>query len=326
MLLIVVGPRIPSDLAAAWPAIAAARKHPRTGAPLQPAVTRLDLLWEAFSPKPPAWQTAPAFRRLMRELIRATFPIGPRVGLAFDPVGPPDGKEPLRTLTDEMRRAGDPAQRPLDPRLWLVLAPELPPELEPGILSTFLRAEPFARVARGDVDAAREVDRLLAGEGLASLVTNLEGEGTLALGDERARTHFFEQTAALEDLYATKEWLAPGEVYNRFHSHTGSEEIYIVLEGEGKIRVNERLLPIRAGQCFGKPRGYDCATQIVNTGTVPMVFLDIGTFEPSEVDLCRYPEHGEMLARFAGHRWIVPTEAVLPSSALAYDLRYFRRK
>ena len=88
----------------------------------------------------------------------------------------------------------------------------------------------------------------------------------------------------------------------------------------------ERLLPIKAGQCFGKPRGYDCSTQILNTGSRRMVFLDIGTTDHGDVDLGRYPEHGEILARFAGHRWIVPTAAVKPGSALfpLYESRYFR--
>jgi uncharacterized cupin superfamily protein len=99
-----------------------------------------------------------------------------------------------------------------------------------------------------------------------------------------------------------------------------------VLEGEATIRVNERLLPIRAGQCFGKPRGYDCCTQILNTGSRELVFLDIGTTNKAEVDLCRYPEHGELVALSGGQGWFVPTQAIRPRSELfpLYERRYFR--
>ena len=334
--------------AAAWPALAAARKHPRTGAPLVPAVTRLDLFLEAFAPAaspgpsgwcievPPAdnyWRWAPALRGALRTLIRGAFPPGPRYTAPYDPCGPPtaaplappsaDGVPlaPLSSMTDAFRGGPDPAQAPVDPRLWLVLAPPLPPELETILLSTILRAEPFARIGRvpdaGAPDGwlAGEVDALIAGQNLATagLVADVAG--------------IFDLTSGLEDMYASREELAPGEVYNRFHSHTGSEELYIVLEGEGIVRVNERALPIRAGQAFGKPRGYDCSTQLLNTGAAPLVFLDVGTMRTSEVDLCRYPDHGELFAGHAGMRWLVPTDAFLPGAVLAplYDRRYTRR-
>jgi uncharacterized cupin superfamily protein len=372
MLLYVTGPvradeerarRVFSEIAAAWPPIAAARTHPRTGTPLIPAVTRLDLLLAAFSPSPTPdasglsilipppedwWRWVPALRRALRELIRSTFPPGPRYAAPFDPVGPitaaPSAADTahLRTVAGDLRNSPDPAQRPVDPRLWLVLAPALPGELETIFLSTILRAEPFARVARAPEGTPPlppwlegEVDALLAGKNLATagLVADMEcaSEGChMTASDEggtlTARSDLFDLVSGLEDLYATKEMLEPGEVYNRFHSHTGSEELYIVLEGEGVIRVNERVLPIKAGQCFGKPRGYDCSTQILNTGTAPMVFLDVGTMNIGEVDLGRYPDHGELLARLGGHRWFVPTEAILPGSELGevYDRRYFR--
>lgn len=371
MLLYLTAPRDADEAAArafarsvvaAWPGLAATRPHPRGGAPLLPVVTRLDLFLEAFSPAAspgsglaidvpaadgwPSWVSR--LRPGLRELIRSTFPVGPRFGAGLDPVGPRlarpvrEGAAPQRTLVEEMRRAADPAQRPLDPRLWLVLAPPLPAELELALLPSFLRAEPFARVARAPairegIEAwlAAEVDPLLAGRGLVveGLVTDLERPGSWTSvvsrdgeGRSAARTELVDLLAGLEDLYASWEVLEPGEVYNRLHSHTGSEELYVVLEGEGLLRVNERLLPIRAGQCFGKPRGRDCATQLVNTGSARMVFLDVGTLDRGEVDLCRYPEHGELLARFGGHRWLVPTEAILPGAQLGplYDRRYFR--
>jgi uncharacterized cupin superfamily protein len=364
VLLYVTGPAVVSEararelysgIAARWPELARERKHPRGGAALVPAITRLDLFLAAFASGAPGesglpiqlpppeqwWQWGPSLRRPLRELVRATFPAGPRFSVALDPSGPaPKGElAHLRTLVPELRKGSDPAQRPADPRLWLVLAPPLPEALERIFLSTFLRAEPFARVARVPAEASPswlegEVDALMKGEGLASvgLVADLD-EVMLEFtsrddaGRVVGRTSFFDLVSGLEELYATKEMLEPGEAYNRLHSHTGSEELYLILEGEGKIRVNERLLPIKAGQCFGKPRGYDCCTQILNTGSKRLVFLDIGTADGSEIDLCRYPEHGELLARSAGHRWFVSTGSIRPGAELSalYENRYFRK-
>lgn len=356
-------PKIYGELSAQWPALVSTRVHPRTGSKLAPAVTRLDLFLAAFSPAPSTtesglsihvppqdqwWKWASVLRPALRELIVATFPPGLRYGVPFDAVGPglvhpsPDETTHIRTLASDFQSGTDPSQAAVDPRLWLVLAPPLPEELEAIFLSTFLRAEPFARVARAPGESDRigrwlenEVDRLIAGKNLVTegLVVDLEGGTAMPSfvvrddnGDLKASTEIFDLVSGLEDLYASKEVLGPGEVYNRLHSHSGSEELYIVLEGEGAIRINERLLPIKSGQCFGKPRGYDCSSQILNTGVDRMVFLDIGTENRGEIDLCRYPEHGELLARFGGHRWIVPTEAILPGSELSpvYESRYFR--
>ena len=174
MLLFVTGPhfaeesnarRIYSDIAVAWPDLAGRCRHPRTGLPLVPAVTRLDLFLCAFSPAtesgdsgvafhiPPQEQWfrwVPALRGPLRDLIVSSFPPGLRYSAPSDPVGPPlDKTSPgelarLRTLVPELMASGDPAQEPIDPRLWLVLSPPLPAMLETVFLSTILRAEPFA--------------------------------------------------------------------------------------------------------------------------------------------------------------------------------------
>lgn len=278
-----------------------------------------------------------------------TFPVAPRLRAPHDAIGPrlahPETAElkHLRSLAAELDSASDPLNEPVDPRLWLVLAPPLPRQLEAIFLSTFLRAEPFARIARFPDSPtnlmewlASEVDKLMASKELTTrgLVTSLcDSEDLLTMEDKdesgklNSHSSLFDLTAGLQDIYATREILGPGQVYNRFHSHAEVEELYIVLEGKGTIRVNERVLPIAAGQCFGKPRGYDCATQIVNTGSEPMLILDVGTnLDRTKVDLFHYPDHGELMLRVAGGGVLAPTESFLPGSALwpVSESRYFR--
>ena len=367
MLLYVTGPdraaeelarRIYTAVAAQWPGAAAARRHPRTGEPLSPAITRLDLFLGAFAPAeapaasglsialPPAdtwWRWVPDLRQPLRDLILATFPSGPRYAESYDPVGPrlahptAENTERLAALAAHLPRPSDPAQPPLDPRLWLVLAPPLPPELETSFLAQCLRAEPYARVARAPGDPgqipdwlAGEVDALAAGRGLTSsgLVTDLSGATPMpVIVSATGSSRMLDAVSGLERLYASRETLEPGEVYNRFHSHTSSEELYLVLEGEGHIRINERVQAIRAGQCFGKPCGYDLSTQLVNSGARTMVFLDIGTLvEKGAVDVGRYPEHGELMMRLGGRAWIAPLDALFPMAQIGevYDRAYYR--
>lgn len=369
MLLYVTGPEtldesaataLYASLAGRWPELARARSHPRSGSPCEPVVTRLDLFLAAFSASPsptasglrvavpPPEQAAMwgiALRTALRELVLAAFPPTPRFLNAMDPAGPRTAlpaRKDLPALSDQAASfvgRPDPAQKPADPRLWLVLAPPMHETAELLFLPTFLRAEPWARVARASAsaDAAwleREISALVEGRDLTryGLVANLDsGTHTRVSyrdekGTEFAHVQMLEGTAGLEESYAWRTTVAPGQTYARLHSHTGSEELYIVQSGRGLLRVNERLIPVGPGDVFGKPRGYDCATQIVNPGSEPLVILDFGTMHRTEVELCRYPEHGEMIARCAGHRWIAPTDALRHGSEFfpVYDRRYWR--
>lgn len=352
MLLYVTGVPDADAMAGAWGAVAKAGKHPRTGAAFEPVVTRFDLFLRAFSPSgiPPvegAYMWGIALRRALRELVAGAYPITAKWMAPFDGVGPETAK-PARAelpgmtdIVEGLQKGEDPAQAASDPRAWLVIAPAMAAQIELMFLPAFLRAEPFARVARypgtGEVGGwlAGELAELAAGRGLARDGLVFEtGEGKPrvgityrdAEGREQADITMLEATCALDETYAWKCVLAPGQCYARLHSHTGSEELYVVVAGEGVLRVNERVIPVKAGDCFGKPRNYDTATQIVNTGSVPLVMYDFGTLNRSEVDLCRYPEHGELLARFAGHRWLIASDGLRSGAEFwsLYDRRYRR--
>jgi uncharacterized cupin superfamily protein len=352
-----------ADCAAAWPALAKKKTHPRSGQPCEPAQTRLDLFLAAFAPTaaaapngvrmqivppPAAAHWGLALRRALRELVQASFMTSARYENRMDPAGPvtaTPSKElpPLLEQAATVPQRGDPNQKPVDPRLWLVVAPHLPEYLEQLFLPTFLRAEPYARVVRApnaltgaELTAwlEREVDDLLAGKDLAvrGFVVRAEDAGLPSqvfkndAGAEIMRSTQLEAGAATEDIYAWRTVIQPGSTSGRLHSHTGSEELYLVLEGEGHLRINERVIAVKAGDVFGKPRGYACATQFLNTGRAPLVLLDVGTLFRSELELSHYPEHGEVLARHAGHFWMAPTDEIRPGRTIFpfYQRSYYR--
>jgi len=83
----------------------------------------------------------------------------------------------------------------------------------------------------------------------------------------------------------------PGKRAYPFHRHHVSNELFYVLSGSGEVRLDDRTLPVRAGDLIANPAGTE-AHQIVNTGKDELRYLaisDIGT-----VDVIDYPDSGKM--------------------------------
>ncbi|MEN9543225.1 MAG: hypothetical protein RLZZ598_58 [Pseudomonadota bacterium] len=100
-----------------------------------------------------------------------------------------------------------------------------------------------------------------------------------------------EGTAARK-LGAGIDILAPGMRVCPYHLHHAQEEMFVVLEGEGTLRVAGELLPIRAGDVIFIPPGPEYPHQIINTSQAPMKYLSISTQERPE--LCEYPDSGKL--------------------------------
>jgi uncharacterized cupin superfamily protein len=103
-------------------------------------------------------------------------------------------------------------------------------------------------------------------------------------------------TAALR-LGAGIDVLAPGMRCCPYHLHHAQEEMFIVLEGEGTLRVAGELVPIRAGDVIHMPTGPEYPHQIINSSDAPLKYLSISTQERPEV--CEYPDSGKLSASTA---------------------------
>lgn len=78
-----------------------------------------------------------------------------------------------------------------------------------------------------------------------------------------------------------------------FHSHRAEEELFVVLEGEGQLRLGEAVHPVRAGDVIGCPcGGPETAHQLINTGTRTLRYLAISS--RAEVEICQYPDSGKL--------------------------------
>ena len=73
------------------------------------------------------------------------------------------------------------------------------------------------------------------------------------------------------------------------HAHRINEEMFLVLEGEGELRVGEARFEVRHGDIIAcPPGGPETAHQLRNTGPRPLKVLSVSTFEP--VDVIDYPD------------------------------------
>ena len=88
--------------------------------------------------------------------------------------------------------------------------------------------------------------------------------------------------------------VAPGMRSCPYHFHYAQEEAFVILEGEGSLRVAGEMLALKAGDTVFIPPGPAYPHQIVNTSAAPLKYLSISTRESPEV--VEYPDSGKYLA------------------------------
>lgn len=107
---------------------------------------------------------------------------------------------------------------------------------------------------------------------------------------------------AARKLGAGFDVLAPGAQSCPYHLHHVQEEMFVVLEGQGTLRVAGEHVPIRAGDVIFIPPGPEYPHHILNTSDAPLKYLSISTQERPEV--CEYPDSNKISVFGAGERFI----------------------
>ena len=107
--------------------------------------------------------------------------------------------------------------------------------------------------------------------------------------------------SAAVKLGAGYDVLAPGKRGCPYHFHHAQEEMFVILEGAGTLRVAGQMLPVRAGDVVVIPPGPAYPHQFINSSDAQMCYLSISTKEYPEI--CEYPDSGKYMAykgRFTG--------------------------
>ncbi|GAC1351510.1 MAG: cupin domain-containing protein [Polyangiales bacterium] len=85
----------------------------------------------------------------------------------------------------------------------------------------------------------------------------------------------------------------PGKRAYPFHCHHVNEEMFVILEGCGVVRIGEHEHPIRKGDVIAAPAGArETAHQIVNTSDEDLRYLMVSTMIPMEV--VEYPDSSKV--------------------------------
>jgi uncharacterized cupin superfamily protein len=106
-------------------------------------------------------------------------------------------------------------------------------------------------------------------------------------------------TAATK-LGAGYDVLAPGMRSCPYHYHHAQEEMFVILEGRGTLRVAGESVPVRAGDVVFIPPGPEYPHQFINSSDAPMRYLSISTQERPEIVV--YPDSGKVQAYDKGVR------------------------
>ena len=81
----------------------------------------------------------------------------------------------------------------------------------------------------------------------------------------------------------------PGKRAFPYHSHRVNEEMFLVLQGSGEVRIGSETFPLRTGDILACPAGGpETAHQIINTGTDELRYLAVSTMRSPEI--CDYPD------------------------------------
>lgn len=117
---------------------------------------------------------------------------------------------------------------------------------------------------------------------------------SLALGRDERSTDLLERHPFDVEI-AT---VPPGKKNCPYHSHSAQFEFYHVISGSGKVRHQDGITNVVAGDAFlfkpGEPH------QILNDGDVDLVFYVIADNPMGES--CHYPDSGKWLVRSPANR------------------------
>lgn len=86
----------------------------------------------------------------------------------------------------------------------------------------------------------------------------------------------------------------PGKTGYPRHNHHNNEELFVILEGEGRYTKGTETWPVKAGDAIAAPAGdITTAHQLTNTGHEDLKYLAIST--RNDPDVIEYPDSNKFM-------------------------------
>jgi uncharacterized cupin superfamily protein len=100
----------------------------------------------------------------------------------------------------------------------------------------------------------------------------------------------------LGGLGATLHVVPAGKTAWPYHRHHGNDELFLILEGAGELRIGDRRVQIRIGDCIGAPAGGE-AHQIINSTGAELRYIAFAN--RVRADVVEYPDSGRIAVDIA---------------------------
>jgi uncharacterized cupin superfamily protein len=120
----------------------------------------------------------------------------------------------------------------------------------------------------------------------------------IALTDHSHGEAFAASSAMLGPLIGMRQLgcrltvVPPGKKAWPYHNHHANEEMFVILEGTGVLRLGGEEHAVKAGDVIACPAGgEETAHQLINTGAGNLRYLAVSTMIAPEV--CEYPDSGK---------------------------------
>ncbi len=98
-----------------------------------------------------------------------------------------------------------------------------------------------------------------------------------------------------EKIYVNIDFVKPGGKSTMYHSHSRQEEFFLIMSGNGLLRINEEEIPVKPGDVISKPAGKNIAHQFINNSTEILQILDVGNRDKDDVAI--YPDENKIFIR-----------------------------
>lgn len=102
------------------------------------------------------------------------------------------------------------------------------------------------------------------------------------------KTKLIGDAIGCEKIYVNIDYVKPGSVSVKYHSHSKQEEFYLIMSGNGILRIDGKEIPIEKGDVISAPAGKDSGHQFINNSDEILQILDVGTREKD--DIITYPD------------------------------------
>jgi uncharacterized cupin superfamily protein len=98
-----------------------------------------------------------------------------------------------------------------------------------------------------------------------------------------------------EKIYVNIDFVKPGGKSTMYHSHSRQEEFFLIMSGNGLLRINEEEITVKTGDVISKPAGKNIAHQFINNSSEILQILDVGNRDKD--DIAMYPDENKIFIR-----------------------------